>query len=38
MPFSNRNENKQQQQQPQQKNKSKNEYANIPRLINIRNK
>ena len=25
-------------QQQQQKNKSKNEYANIPRLINIRNK
>ena len=30
--------NKQQQQQQQQKNKSKNEYANITRLINIRNK
>ena len=32
------NKQQQQQQQQQQKNKSKNEYANIPRLINIRNK
>ena len=32
------NKQQQQQQQQQQQNKSKNEYANIPRLINIRNK